>query len=543
MQRTKLKVVKSVFSPNSDSVYLQAVIDSLEDELIVIDLNFHIVQANRAFCSRHQLERDTVIGKYCYDVSHGLPELCKPPHHQCPINTVIATGKPARTTHMHVYDFKGIEQRHYLDIIAAPILGNNGSVTHIVELLRDVSESKYLELELSDAHRNLLSLNKIANIVTRSLNLDTVLSNALDKSLEILKAKTGGIMLWDENKQHYRYHVYRGFSSKYVKDATCRRGEGISGTVAKTGKSLLLADISESDRTKYKDLIKAEGLKGFVSVPLITKDKILGVLNISSRDNRHFSSQDIDILTNISSHVAIAIENARLHQQVQYQDQIRGELLNQLYSIQEEERKRIARELHDETTQSLAALAANLEAIALSTTTKDKELKTKLKSLQDLTISIIDGTHKLIYELRPTMLDDLGLASAVRAYAKQELKNANIALTLKITGKEKRLTPRLESTLYRVIQEAINNITRHSHATQCSISLEFKRKKVNVSITDNGHGFNSRRTFKVKDAPKGLGLLGMRERIELVNGSLNIESRANRKGTSVNIQIPINNGG
>ncbi len=526
-----------------ENLQLQSVIDGLEDELIVIDKDFHIVQANRAFYNRHQIESNEVIGKYCYDVSHGLPELCKPPRHECPINNVWETGKPARATHMHMYEVGGKEQRHYLDIIAAPIYDNNGNITHIVELLRDVSEAKHLELEINEAHQNLLALNKIANVVSQSLDLETVLSTALDKSLEMLKADTGGIMLWDENTQQYRYHVHRGLSPQYITEMTCRAGEGITGIVAKTGKSILLKDISRDKRAAHPGLIKLEGLKSFVSVPLAVKDKILGVLNISSRGAREFTSQDIGLLSNIGSQVAIAIENARLHQEVQQQDRIRGELLNQLYSIQEEERKRIARELHDETTQSLAALAANLEAILLNPALVDKELKVKLKSLQNLAVSTIDGAHKLIYELRPTMLDDLGLVSAVRAYAKQEFKKTNIALNLKIFGKEKRLSPQLENTLYRVIQEAINNITRHSHAHQCNITIKYKLKTIRVNIEDNGQGFNVRETFDLRDGLKGLGILGMKERIELVNGNLDISSRLNGEGTVINIEIPIINGG
>lgn len=505
--------------------YLQAVIDGLEDELIVIDRNSRIVQANRAVCLRHNRKRDEIIGQYCYDISHGPPELCQPPRHECPITTVWETGKPARVTHLHIYEVDGVEHKRYLDIIASPIFGLDGTVAYIVELLRDVTEAKLMELKISEAHQNLLALNLIASVVSQSLDLETVLCNALDKTLEMLKADTGGILLWDEDSRTLRYRVHRGLSTGFVSGVSYHPGEGIVGLVAETGQTVMVEDITKDPRAIHPDLIIAEGLKGFIIVPLAIEDRALGVLNVASKDAHRFSSQDIQLLENIASQVAIAIEKARLHQEVQHQDQVRGELLNQVFSIQEEERKRIAQELHDETTQSLAALAANLEATASTLPPGEKHLQAKLKAMQNLAIKIIDDAHQLIYELRPTMLNDLGLVAAVRAHAKQEFKSSTVKLYFSVVGKEKRLSTLLESALFRVVQEAINNIKRHARACHCRIILHFRRDSVVVRVADDGRGFNVAEALSTRDRPRGLGLLGMRERIELVHGNLEIKSQ------------------
>lgn len=526
-------------SRESSGGYLQAVIDSLEDELMVVDKDYRIVQANQAVLSRHRKRREEVIGQYCYDIAHGLAELCRPPRHECPIKMTWETGKPARATHIHVYYAKGEKRERYLDIITSPIMDSQGNVIAVTELVRDVTEAKELELEITEAQRNLLALNAIASVLSQSLDLDTVLNSALDKTLEIMKADTGGILLPDEEKQMLCYRVHRGLSRKYVQEVCCRLGEDISGRVAQTGKSIVVEDISIDPRTTHSALINAEGLRAFASVPLCSKEKILGVMNIASRKARKFSSKDIQLLENIAAQVAIAIENAKLHQEVQHKDEIRGELLREILSIQEEERRRIARELHDETSQALAGLAASLEAvIGMLPPTTDK-IKTRLRKAQSQSISILGEIHKLIYELRPTLLDDLGLVAAVRWLADNSLGADKVKVDFKTIGRERRLSHQLETTLFRVIQEVVSNIARHAYASNVGISLHFKKSVIKVNIIDDGKGFDVEEAISSKDRPRGLGLLGMKERVELVNGTLSIRSRPDGSGTKIDMEIPL----
>jgi signal transduction histidine kinase len=213
--------------------------------------------------------------------------------------------------------------------------------------------------------------------------------------------------------------------------------------------------------------------------------------------------------------------------------------LHEIFSVQEEERRRIARELHDETSQSLASLAASLEAVASTLPPNADEAKTTLRKAQALSIGILDEIHKLIYELRPTLLDDLGLVAATRWLAERNLTTAGITVKLKTAGREKRLPPQLETTLFRVTQEVTSNIARHAQAKNVSISLYFKKKIIEVHITDNGRGFDVAEAISSKDRPRGLGLLGMKERVELINGTLSIRSHPGG-GTRIDIKIPLN---
>ncbi len=524
----------------SSSNYLQAIIDSLEDELIVIDRDYHIIEANSAVLLRHGKRREEVIGRYCYDVSHGAPELCHPPHHECPIKAVWDTGRPARVTHVHVYHVKDEKRERYLDIVASPITDSQGNVTAVAELMRDVTEAKELELKISEAHRNLLALNTVASVVSQSLDMDAVLSSALDKTLEIMKMGTGGILLLDEESKMLYYRVHRGLSDRYAGEMRLHLGEGIAGIVAQTGETMLSEDISNDPKAAYHALLTADGLRAFASVPLHSKGKILGVLNIASHDTHKFSSEDTQLLEGIARQITTAIENARLHQEVQHKDEIHSELLREIFSIQEEERRRIARELHDETSQVIASLAASLEATASMLPESADKPRAILKKAQTLSIGILDDIHKLIYELRPSLLDDMGLVVAARWLAEVNLEAAGIEVDFKTSGRQRRLPPRIEVTLFRVIQEAVNNIARHSHAKNASISLQFKKDVIRVKIKDDGQGFDVQEAISSRERPRGLGLVGMRERAAIVGGTLDIQSQPDKEGTEITIEISLN---
>ena len=231
-------------------------------------------------------------------------------------------------------------------------------------------------------------------------------------------------------------------------------------------------------------------------------------------------------------------ERERLHQQLRQKEEIRSELLREIFSIQEEERKRIARELHDETSQALASLTAGLEVVVSKLPANEGKAKNQLRKTQALSLGILDDIHRLIYELRPTLLDDLGLVAATQWLLDNNLGLAGIALDFKTSGNKRRLSPQIESTLFRVIQEATGNIVRHAHAKNVSVGLYVKKTVVKVQIRDDGIGFDVQEAITYKNRPRGLGLLGMKERVELMNGTLNINSRLNA-GTKIDIEIPL----
>jgi signal transduction histidine kinase len=219
---------------------------------------------------------------------------------------------------------------------------------------------------------------------------------------------------------------------------------------------------------------------------------------------------------------------------------MRAELLRKIISAQEDERRRVARELHDVTSQALATLAVRLEALATIPESNIQEMESKIEETRSLLAETSGEVRRLIYALRPTVLDDLGLAAALRSCAANSLGAAGIEHHVEVVGEEKRLAPQVEIAIFRIAQEAMTNVVRHARADSTYVSLEFKEKSVTLQIEDDGIGFDlSEESISTDVSKRGAGLLGMKERAGLLGGTLRIITSPGH-GTRVEVEIQAN---
>jgi two-component system sensor histidine kinase DegS len=223
-------------------------------------------------------------------------------------------------------------------------------------------------------------------------------------------------------------------------------------------------------------------------------------------------------------------EHKRMQDSLQY-------YLLQATRAQEEERKRIALELHDETIQDLVALSRQIDM--LDSRGKDLSLENSLlvKQIRQHTTDIIQSLRQLSQDLRPATLDRLGLLPALRHLASESTKTSRICTKVNTQGTERRLPEEIELVLFRITQEAMSNIWRHSQAINADITLEFSEHKIKVIIKDDGRGFNLPEVLNNSARDGKLGLVGMQERAKLINGQLHILSESG-KGTSISIETP-----
>jgi signal transduction histidine kinase len=223
----------------------------------------------------------------------------------------------------------------------------------------------------------------------------------------------------------------------------------------------------------------------------------------------------------------------RIQEELTKREALKRELLRHTVRAQEEERSRIARELHDETSQVLTAFS--LDLATLKTVICDRaEVKTLVERLQGLSKQMSQGLYRLVHDLRPAQLDDLGLVPALE-YLKDDNISAGLEVAINIHGKARRLDPIIETVLFRVAQEALHNVIRHAQVGRAQISLEYQPQEIILKVKDSGTGFNPVQSFV---PPRGWGLAGMRERVESVGGQLNIESKPG-SGTVVVVDVPV----
>jgi len=210
--------------------------------------------------------------------------------------------------------------------------------------------------------------------------------------------------------------------------------------------------------------------------------------------------------------------------------------LQEITRAQEEERKRIARELHDDTAQVLGSISRQLDNFLRKKHGFTPNEVFFLKGLQVQLNSGVRGVHRFIQDLRPSLLDDLGLIPALRSLVKDLQESNSISTSLEVLGGERRLLPEVELLLFRIVQEAVNNIRRHARASEAKVIMEFAEDRIKVTISDNGRGFKL--SGRVDDLPRGgkLGLAGMQERARLLGGTLEVKSTLG-KGTTLSVEV------
>jgi signal transduction histidine kinase len=277
-----------------------------------------------------------------------------------------------------------------------------------------------------------------------------------------------------------------------------------------------------------------------IGVPLLAQQRVMGGVVFSVKPNTPpFTQRDLSLIVAISGQLSIAIENASLYQEVQVREAMRGELLQQIVTAQEKERQRVARELHDSTGQSLTALGLGLAAASENLHKNPEMAAQQLQELRSLNSQTLQEVHNLVTDLRPSLLDNLGLISALRSQVQAFQKRTGIQASFAHTGEKRREDPNIELALYRIGQEALTNVAKHADATEVKVRLISRPDRLCLRIRDNGRGFDPESVLDSSQKHReSWGLLGMQERVSLIGGHFFIRSRQN-VGTIIQICIPL----
>ena len=237
----------------------------------------------------------------------------------------------------------------------------------------------------------------------------------------------------------------------------------------------------------------------------------------------------------------ITEENSRLFQELIAGERRYRRLAKAVWVVQEEERRRIARELHDGLGQNLTALKIQLEILTLEAQRTGSALGPKVAAVLSGATQILEEARELSHLLRPQILDDLGLEPALRWLGRTLSERAGLEVEVDTIGIEDRLEPELETVIFRVVQEALTNVVKHAKAPTVRVELERMGPWAVLSVTDRGCGFDVDQVFGREAVPKGSGLGNIRDRVELFGGKLNIRTASGR-GTRIEVRLPVNSG-
>ncbi len=291
---------------------------------------------------------------------------------------------------------------------------------------------------------------------------------------------------------------------------------------------------AESAEELHKALIQSHDhvvtANSTLAVPLLGEAGMLGSLGAGAAVGKEIGPDQVDLLITVARQVQAALENARLYRQRQESLQ---SYVRQVTQAQEEERLRIARELHDETAQELVHLARKLESLRAGADTGTGEA---IQELLSMTRGTIQAVRRFSRDLRPSVLDDLGLLAALEMVVEDTSHQLPGGAHLNVGGKPRRLDEPVELALFRIAQEALRNIEKHASATSATVDLNFADDEVRLSIADDGKGFSLAKNMSDLIRSGKLGVVGMKERAELVGGTLELCSDPHG-GTHVAVRV------
>jgi signal transduction histidine kinase len=367
--------------------------------------------------------------------------------------------------------------------------------------------------------RQLESLNEISAAMSTETDVDRVLDLVATHLRELVGARVAMIALLVNDG----YLVIRAAAGEYAEEL---RGHRLPGSGSKLGRVLergrseridSLIDDVEADQKVGRRLQVRTGL----FVPLFVRDRPIGgiVLHDKEGDDARFTDEDVRLAEIFAPRVATAVDLS---------ERVARDALRRVVAAQELERKRLARELHDETGQALTSILLGLKAVEGADSGAHRETVAHLREQVKATLQDV---RRLAVELRPSTLDDFGLVPALQRLVDTFTEQTGITVQLEAPLGEERLPEEVETTLYRMVQEALTNVVKHAQARTVSVVVRRRNGTVTAVVEDDGRGYAG-------DGGQGLGLVGMRERADLVNGRLSIESRPGA-GTTLSLEVPL----
>ncbi|MBI5034039.1 MAG: PAS domain S-box protein [Chloroflexi bacterium] len=398
-----------------------------------------------------------------------------------------------------------------------------------------ITNARLYEAEASA--RRVAETLTIANLaLTQSLNLDIVLETLLDSIVRLIPYDSANVMLLD-GEFTLSVRALRGYERWNAPELVRSlkfdaRTNPILRTLLETHHSIRLSDTEKIP--DWKRVPGTEHVRSWLGVPLVAGGHVVGLYSLDKTTPDFFTETHQQVVEALAAQAAVAIQNAWLFEQLRADRERLESLSRRLVEVQETERRYVARELHDEAGQLLTGLKFGLRVLERETGSSQAS-EAHIAGLHRMVDDVLDNLHRLAMHLRPATLDQLGLVAALREYV-EEIQNKNqLIVEFETVGLDsnERLAPTVETTLYRIVQEALTNILRHAQASRVQIILEQSPDRLLLTIDDDGVGFDYQQAIH----SGRLGLLGMKERVDMLTGILRVDSTPG-EGTTLIVEVP-----
>lgn len=501
--------------------------------LVVTTSEYRIIDANPAICKMLGFSRSELLNR-------GLPDIVHPEH-------VPEIGKFIEHNHLMPKKFKAERKFNkksgetvWFNVAATEIKDQDGQVRYGIGVLEDITDRKTAEVALQQYLRRLKVLHQTDQAILKAQSTEKIIQEGLNFALEMVPCQRASVILFDFQSGRANVMVAEVSGESQIKRGTViPLTDFLEIEKLKKGEFILIQDLSTvKSPSVIFDALRNEGMRSYLMIPLSVQDDLIGTLNLGAASQSAFDTQKVEIATEVANSLAVAIHNMRLVEEIIHHRNELKKMSARIMEAQEIERKRISMELHDQMGQALTAISINLAVVENIVSDKgDKTLVDRLIESRKMADQALDQIRDLSYHLRPAILDDLGLEPALRWHAGQVAKRLNIIVNFEGSNCGAIFNPDVKTQIYRIAQEALNNVAKHAEARKIQIRLICENEMVRLSIQDDGKG------FKVGHPPegKGLGLLGIRERVALMNGEFKIESVPGR-GTQLSVGMPVAQG-
>lgn len=422
----------------------------------------------------------------------------------------------------------------------------------------DLPEAHLLGRTMRDviirAHRTSLSyrfLNTINQRISSSMQLEVILPEIVESAVQLLGATAGSFTLCDKSGNHRRVALYN--LPEEMMRAPVVKSLGLTTETIQRAKPVIIDDYSVYPRRLA--LLDGHGFKAGIGVPLLDDGQVIGSLAITTADaSRRFGQADVELLSSFARQAVIAIKNAELHSENLHQmEELRHtkrqlaeralqfrKLLTKTLRSEDENRSRIAVELHDGITQLIVGALCQIQSarpkLAAGLPAGQHENLKGLDLAQGLLKQTVDEMYYVIHDLRPPYIDDMGLIPALERYLRSFREVSGIECRLEVAGGPRRLEPDKRMAVFRIIQEALNNIRKHSEAPKAEVSIQFSDAEALIEVSDEGKGFDTAQCQG--QGGDHLGITTMEERAYAIGGHLQISSDQGR-GTRVLLWVPV----